>query len=427
MAAAAPVTEVPELAEAEVIRWRTSGAPVIDLLTRARRLGPVAAVRLGEQRWVLVTGARAVHHVLAARPERYIKRSHRLRRLLGNGVITAEGDLWRGQRRLLQSQFTVQGVRRYEQLMHQAAQDIAHAWTDVARSGRPRDLTADMRRFSLDVIWRAITGQALDHTSHRQCLAAGRIVAATAALGPTAETACPDLGDDFADVETVAERAIAAARTNTAPGLLDGLLNAGPCDQTRQLIRDNIVTLLVAGYETTAATLTWLLLHLHDNPGRRDWALDRGPAGSPRRTEAIRALISETLRLYPTAWLLLRHATRDDTLAGHRIEAGTILALCPYLTHRDPDLWPDPCLFRPQRFIDPPRRPVPGAYYPFGLGPRACLGAHFSLTEMTILAETLLPAFDFTLNQATPRPTFGMTIHPDRPLLADVIERRLRP
>ncbi|WP_432154944.1 cytochrome P450 [Streptomyces tricolor] len=427
MATAPPATAVPELPQAEVARWRAAGAPLIDLLTRAHRLGPVSGVPLADRPMVLVTDPAAVHHVLALHPDRYVKRSHRMRHLLGDGIITVDGTPWRRQRRLLQPQFTVQGVHRYERLMRDAAAHTARAWADSARTGRPRDLAADMRRFSLDVIWRATTGQALDDTTHRQFLAAGRIVAATAALGPSTGTTAPDLVDDHADVEAVTARAIAAARATRTPSLLDALLGAAELpDGDGRLVRDNFVTFLVAGYETTAATLSWLLLLLHDNPDRRAWALARGPAGSPARTAAIRALIGETLRLYPTAWLLLRQAARDDVLAGHRVAAGTTVAVCPYLTHRDPRLWADPGLFRPQRFVDPPQRPALGAYYPFGLGPRACLGAQFGLREMAVLAETLLPAFDFALTTAPPGPVFDLTVRPDGPLVATVTARNAR-
>ena len=412
---------VPELSEVEVADWRAEGASVVELLWRARRLGPVSGIRLGERPVVLVTDPEAVRHVLARRPERYVKRSHRMRYLLGDGVLTVDGEPWRGQRRLFQPQFTVQGVRRYERCMRDAVEDIARAWTESAGTGRPRDLVADMRRFTIDVIWRATTGAPLDDTTHRQLLAAARIVAAIAALGP-AGTA--ELEDDLAEVDAAAVRAVAAARAHGGPGILDALLDAVELpDPDGRSVRDNFVTFLVAGYETTAATLSWLLLLLHDHPEHRDWALAQGPAGSPERTAAIRALISETLRLYPAALLLFRDATEDDDLLGHHVPAGTTVALCAYLTHRDPRLWPDPERFLPQRFHDPAPRPALGTYYPLGLGPRTCLGAQFTLQEMTLLAEALLPAFDFTLEGRRPEPAFDITIHPDGPFLATLTER----
>ncbi|QNP76058.1 cytochrome P450 [Streptomyces roseirectus] len=412
---------MPELSRAEVAAWKAAGTPVVDLLGRAHRLGPVSGFRLGDRPVVLVTDPEAVRHVLARHPDRYVKRSHRMRHLLGDGVLTVDGPAWRGQRRLFQPQFTVQGVRRYERAMRDAVADVARAWSASARTGEPRDLVADMRRFTIDVIWRATTGLPLDDTTHRQLLAAARIVAAVAAIGP-ADTA--DLERDLAEVDAAAGRAVAAARANGDPGILDALLDTVELpDPDGRLVRDNFVTFLVAGYETTAATLSWLLLLLHDHPGDREWALAQGPAGSAARTAAIRALISETLRLYPAALLLFRDTTEDDVLAGHRIGKDTTVALCAYLTHRIPQLWPDPERFEPRRFHEPAPRPALGTYYPLGLGPRTCLGAQFTLQEMTLLAETLLPAFEFALVGERPRPAFDITIHPDGPLLARVSAR----
>ncbi|GAV44541.1 cytochrome P450 [Streptomyces acidiscabies] len=412
---------VPELSEAEVVAWRESGASVIELLGRAQRLGPVSGIRLGDRPVVLVTGAEEVRHVLARHPERYVKRSHRLRPLLGDGVLTVDGEAWRGQRRLFQPKFTVQGVRRYERAMRDAVEDVARSWGESARSGRPRDLVADMRRFTIDVIWRATTGLPLDDTTHRQLLAAARIVAAISALGAADPT---HLSADLAEVDAAAERAVAAARANGDPGILDALLDAVELpDLGGRLVRDNFVTFLVAGYETTAATLSWLLLLLHEHPEHREWALAQGPAGSPARTAAIRALISETLRLYPAALLMFRNATEDDVLAGCRIEADATVALCAYLTHRDPELWPEPEKFVPQRFHGEAPRPALGTYYPLGLGPRTCLGAQFTLQEMSFLAEALLPAFEFTVVGERPEPAFDVTIRPGGPMVATVRAR----
>ncbi|MGP4043208.1 cytochrome P450 [Streptomyces sp. 2A115] len=133
-----------------------------------------------------------------------------------------------------------------------------------------------------------------------------------------------------------------------------------------------------------------VLLLLDRHPAAREQALAAGGEGSARRRQAIQALVHETLRLHPSAWILPRHATEDDTLAGSDVEAGTHILICPYLTHRDPELWPDPEHFDPRRFTTPDGRPAhPGAYFPIGIGPRACLGLQFALRESTVLLEHL--------------------------------------
>src|SRR5690349_4418096 len=155
----------PELVE----RWRSGGGELVELLSQVRaRVGGVAAFRLGPAATVLVTDPQAVQHVLARRPERYVKRSHRARLLVGDGVLSATGAAWKAQRRLLQAQFTGTGMRRYERRIDAAARTTADRWREYARTGRTLDVTEEMRRFALDAIWRSLTGHALDDGTERE-------------------------------------------------------------------------------------------------------------------------------------------------------------------------------------------------------------------------------------------------------------------
>ncbi|WP_106962327.1 cytochrome P450 [Streptomyces exfoliatus] len=200
------------------------------------------------------------------------------------------------------------------------------------------------------------------------------------------------------------------------PSVLDRLLGAAETDPayTDRLIRDELVTLLVAGYESSARTLTWAFVLLDQHPEVMERA-----AGDARAVEAV---LSETLRLYPTGWLLPRQAVADETLDGLRIPAGTDLLVCPYLTHRDPEVWPDPEAFVPERF--PVRTPLPpGAYLPFGIGPRACLGTRFAMREMEVLLGGLLARFTVETTEPVGEPVFGINLRPAGPLYARVRER----
>ncbi len=421
-AAAPPVPELPPEAAEE---WRTEEAELIDLLARTRqRLGGVAAFRIGPRPTVLVTDPEAVQHVLGRHPERYVKRSHRARMLAGEGVLSASGEAWKRQRRMLQAQFTGTGMRRYEQRIAAAARRTADRWAGYARAGERVDLGDEMRHFALDTIWRALTGHPLEETTERELDRIPAVVAALPRL-PDGEQAHEAVADDLARIDAVAHAAIATARRREdgpdGPGVLRVLLDAAEQhpEYTDRLIRDELVTLLVAGHETTATTLGWLFLLLDAAPDARQWALDAGPEGSPERREAVQALVSETLRLYPSAWILPRHALTDDTLAGHRVEAGTDLLVCPYLTHRDPALWPDPERFDPTRFTTTGTRPAHlGAYLPFGLGARACLGTQFALRESVALLELLLPAFAVRFLAKPTGAAYGITVRPDGPMPA---------
>ncbi|MBT2481406.1 cytochrome P450 [Streptomyces sp. ISL-94] len=417
---------VPELDPALVREWQAGGGEPIDLFTQAHeRLGGVAAFRLGPRPTVLVTAPQAVQHVLALHPDRYVKRSHRARLLIGDGVLAATGEAWQRQRRLLQSQFTGRGMRRYEQRIAEAARTTAMRWAGYARTGEVLDVGDEMRRFALDTIWRALTGHPLDPRTERELAAVPAVVAALPSLPADSTAAQGAVAAELARIDAVAGLAIAAARDGEAgpdgPGLLHVLIEASHTrpEYTERLIRDELVTLLVAGHETTATTLTWLYLLLDRSPEAREQALAAGPEGSPERRQAVQALVHETLRFYPSAWMLPRSAAQDDVLAGYEIEAGTDVLVCPYLTHRDPGLWEDPERFDPGRFTTPGRRPAhPGGYLPFGIGPRACLGLQFALRESTVLLENLLPAHIPRFRSTPSRAAYSITVRPDGPTSA---------
>ncbi|MFE5581849.1 cytochrome P450 [Kitasatospora sp. NPDC056531] len=398
---------VPELAPEAVEQWRAEEAQLVDLLARAQRgVGGIAAFRLGPTPTVLVTDPAAVQHVLGRHPDRYVKRSHRARMLVGDGVLSATGDAWKRQRRLLQSQFTGTGMRRYEQRIAAAARRTADRWEGYRRSGETFDVGEEMRGFALDTAWRALTGLPLDDRTDRELRAVERVVAAMPTLPTNAADARDAVALDLARIDAVAQAAIETARTadSAEPGVLRVLLDAADQhpEYTDRLIRDELITLLVAGHETTATTLTWLFLLLDDNPGAR--------GADPQ------ALVSETLRLYPAAWLLPRHAVEDDVIAGHRIAAGTDVLVCPYLTHRDPALWPDPERFDPARFAPGADRPGQlGAYLPFGLGARACLGTQFAVRETTALLELLLPLGELEFRSRPAGAAYSITVRPDGP------------
>ncbi|MER6089674.1 cytochrome P450 [Streptomyces bluensis] len=415
---------VPEAEPGLVERWRSQGGELVELLSRVReRCGGVAAFRLGPAPTVLVTDPQAVQHVLARHPERYVKRSHRARVLIGDGVLAATGAAWKRQRRLLQSQFTGTGMRRYEQRITEAARTTAGRWGEYARTGQTLDVGREMRRFALDAIWRSLTGHPLDDGTEREVGAVAAVAAALPTLPADVTGAQDAVAADLARIDAVARHAIEAARSGApgpdGPGLLRVLIDAATerPEYTDQLIRDGLVTLLVAGHETTATTLTWLYLLLDRYPAAREHALTAGGESPAQRRQALQALIHETLRLYPSAWILPRHATEDDILAGgYAVRAGTDILISPYLTHRDPELWPEPEHFDPRRFLTPDGRPThPGAYYPFGLGPRACLGLQFALRESTVLLEHLLPVHTVAFHSAPTKAVYGITVRPDGP------------
>ncbi|WP_426363725.1 cytochrome P450 [Streptomyces sp. E-08] len=409
------------LDDAAVAAWTASGAPLVDLLRQAHAPGRLTGFRRGGRSAVLVTAPRQVHQVLGVGGDRYVKRSHRARPLLGDGMLSATGEAWRSQRRVLQAMFTGRGVQRWEHHIAGAAACVVDRWAERARRGEPADIAEDVQFFTVDTIWRSLTDRPLDRETYVDLAAVQDIVAAlpadvggTATLPPAAEAALAALDERMF-------RALADARARHRAGgagvsVLDRLLDAAASDPayTDRLIRDELVTLLVAGYESSARTLTWAFVLLDRHPEVMERAA--GDSG------AVEAVLSETLRLYPTGWLLPRTAVADGTLDGWALPAGTDLLVCPYLTHRDPEVWPEPEAFDPGRF--PVRSPLPpGAYLPFGIGPRACLGTRFAMREMEVLLGALLARFTVETTGPVGEPVFGINLRPAGPLHARVRER----
>ncbi|MFE6222506.1 cytochrome P450 [Streptomyces sp. NPDC057854] len=410
------------LDDAVVAAWAASGAPLVELLRAAWVPGRLTGFRRGGRDAVLVTHPHHVHQVLGVGGDLFVKRSHRARPLLGDGMLSATGEAWRSQRRLLQAPFTGRGIQRWEHHITGAARVIADRWADRARTGEPADLAEDAQFFTVDTIWRSLTDRPLDPATYTDLAAVQDIVAALPAdVGGGTDLPAPAAAA-LAALDARMHRAIADARSRHAAGaagagLLFRLLDAAETDDRYddRLIRDELVTLLVAGYESSARTLTWAFVLLDRHP-----EVARRAAGDPAVIEGV---LAETLRLYPTGWLLPRQAESDAWLDGVRVPAGTDVLVCPYLTHRDPDVWPDPDAFVPDRF--PPRTPPPpGAYLPFGIGPRACLGTRFALREMEVLLGALLPRFAIEAAAPAGEPVFGLNLRPDGPFLARVRARR---
>jgi cytochrome P450 len=202
-----------------------------------------------------------------------------------------------------------------------------------------------------------------------------------------------------------------------------------------QHVMDQAVTILLAGHETTAKALSWAIALLDRNPAAlahlltelNDYLDDRRPTANDLRSlRYTRAIIDEALRLYPPIWMLTRTALEDDEIAGYAIPAGALVAISPYLIHRNPDLWENPDQFLPDRFLADEGVTQAHRFLPFGDGPRHCVGKFFAMLEMPLVLATLYPQFaltslrDFTLEVealVTLRPRHGvhMIVTPKRP------------
>ncbi len=302
----------------------------------------------------------------------------RVRLLLGNGLMTAEGRTWKGHRRLAQPYFRKEPIRAMRERFAARARVLRDTWLERARRDEPIDVTADTSLFALESVLSSLFGADARRFTDDSAEDSFLFIASAGARDLSFARRFRRLYQRV--TELTLERRAAGAR---ADDFLDHLLHAeGPHGalQTRQIV-DELMTMIIAGHETTAMTLSsaWLLLASHPAVQERLHAeLDRGAAGDP----FVRHVLAETLRLYPPGWIVTR-TTSAEALAGRTtVEPHTHVLVPIYFVHRHPEHWPDAEAFRPERFEGPAQGRHPCAFIPFGAGARRCIGEHFALLEM---------------------------------------------
>jgi len=203
---------------------------------------------------------------------------------------------------------------------------------------------------------------------------------------------------------------------------------------TDQQLGDEVATMILAGHETTATALFWSLYLLSLDPATQDElaaevaALPADTASDVERLKFTRAVIDETMRLYPPAFLIARAAHADDAIAGYPVRKGDLIMIAPWLLHRHEKLWREPNAFVPSRFMPPAPPPDRFAYLPFGVGARVCIGAHFALVEATLALARLIGAFRVELIDKTPvMPVGVVTTQADRSPMFVIKPRRVIP
>jgi cytochrome P450 len=337
---------------------------------------------------------------------------------LGEGLLTAEGEVWRTQRRVLAPLFTPRTVAGFAQPMAEAADALVGRWQRL-REGQRLDIQKEMARVTLDVLQRTIFSDGLAREPDEFMSALTRYFEAIGRLDPFDLLDLPawvprmsrlrsrDALGFFAEAvdAIIARRKQRLAAGGHPRDLLTLLLEAQDPDTGRGLseeeVRTNIITFIGAGHETTANALTWALFLLSQAEEWRirlareaDAVLD-GPVESyADRLVETRAVIEEAMRLYPPVASLSRQAIGHDDILGRRIRRGTLVMMVPWILHRHRLLWEEPDGFDPTRFLPGHRERIDRfAYLPFGAGPRVCIGATFALQEAVIVLAKIMRHF----------------------------------
>jgi cytochrome P450 len=392
------------------------------LVRTARDYGGVARFVIRGRSVFLVTAPDSVKRVLQDNADNYGRKTRSvaaLRDTLGNGLLTTTGPSWWRNRRLAQPSFHKQRLAGFAGIMAEASADFVDRLARAGAGGACFDVVPELSRLTLRILGRCLfereltddadaVGGALQVVLHHTIHKLGSLIPLPGAV-PTPRNlrfrnALRAL--DKVVLSLIGER----RRAGTDRGDLLSALLAARDEETgeglddRQL-RDEVMTLLLAGHETTAMALSWTFYLLSLHPGARravegevDAALAPGARARVEdlpRLRQTRMVLDESLRLYPPAWVITRSADGPDELGGYAIPAGSAVLLSPYVTQHDPALWDDPEGFDPERFA--PERVTPEAeearpryaYYPFGGGPHLCIGAGFAIMEATIVLATV--------------------------------------
>jgi cytochrome P450 len=334
-----------------------------------------------------------VKRVLVSNHRNYTKGSglDRVRILLGNGIMTSEGELWRKQRYMMQPSFHRRVITEFAQIVAAVNENFVAKWESQADRGELVNVTDDMSELTLEIVLRSIFGTDLARLSQEIGSNPFDIVTRE----PVRDL---KFAYKFRQLTKLVAALIARRRAEQDEhfDFLAMLMDArdketGAPMSERELV-DEVLTLIVAGHETTASALNWTWYLLSRNPGA-EWRLhaelDAAPemeAPSLTQLEQLsytRNVVDEALRLYPPGWLLSRRTIGPDRLSGYPVPPGTDVLLCVYLLHRHPRYWREPESFRPERFDAAHEAERPRfAYMPFAAGPRHCIGETLALYEM---------------------------------------------
>jgi cytochrome P450 len=378
-----------------------------------------------------------VRHVLQTSARNWGKQTIQyaaLSRVTGPGLLASSEPNWIEHRRVAAPAFHHQRLEAVADQVRAAA-DAAIAERlggDVAAGGALVDVAVLTHRIGLDAVGRALfstdlSGHAqrlLDATSDAATLVyrLGRSVLQTAAWAPTPTNL--RLRSTYRRLDAISADLVAQRRSGrpTAGGshgddLLGLLLDSGMSDAE---IRHELVTMVIAGHETVAAALAWTLMLIAEDQGvqdrlRAELTQHAGPVSLMGHRDTLpwtRAVVDESLRLFPPAWALSRRARSDDVIAGRAVPAGTLAIISPWLVHRRSESWPDPLTFRPDRFLG--ATGTPSGYLPFGQGPRLCIGREFALGEMVVVLSRLLTTYqvDVPDGWSRPRAEAKVAVHP---------------
>jgi len=412
-----------------------------------REYGDVVGLRFGHRRVYLVNHPDLLEEILVTQSRHFIKNfALRINPLVfGKGLLVSEQEFWLKQRRLIQPAFSRNRLAGYSQVMIDATQSMLASW----KPGETRDIYTDMMRLTLAITARTlfdaeVDGDASEVSNALHLLQENFLVRINSLLLLPIWVPTPQnlrLRRIIRKLDEIIFRFIRQRRQNPVekPDLLSILLQARDEDDgtgmTDRQVRDEAMTLFLAGHETTALALswTWYLLAGHPEVEEKLQAeMDAVLAGRVPTFEDLPRLkyaekvIQESMRYYPPVYLIGREAIDECVIGGFRVKRGTTLLMSQWLIHRDPRFFEQPEKFIPERWTEEFARTMPKfAYFPFGGGPRLCIGNTFAMMEMVLVLADIAQRFRFTAkagHDVTLWPSF--TLRPRNGIPATLVERK---
>jgi cytochrome P450 len=407
-------------------QFRTS--PLDFLEQQVDLFGDSVRFKVGPRLYYFFRRPEHVREVLMAGPRRFPRAdaAYQIAKTLGAGLVTTDGEEWRTQRVATQPPLAGQNFLRFAPMVAEYAErSVENFRRAIPLTGGILNVTSAGFEFALSVAATAFLGinPETDMSAFRRALyTMGHFTMDRIATAFRLPLWIPlprhvSFGRAKQVVDRIVYRTISDLRKTGPKG--DSLLShlmypdgiATPCVQADLQLRDQIVTLFLAGFDTTASAFSFCCFLLATHP---EIALevtneldhdDRRTDRDSGRVNRLRAVIYETLRLYPPVPMFSRRATGDDIIGGFRVRKGAEVWVCPYLTHRHPANWPNPDKFQPWRWLDSTKNPmVRGDYLPFGKGPHTCIGAGFAMMELDIALRVLLRRFRLTAETITVKP-----------------------
>ena len=403
--------------------------PLAFLLHLSSSYGPVSYTVIGGSRLFFVNDPQMVDDVLVGHYRDCVKDygTREIIPLVGRGLLTSEGELWKRNRKLASPPLSPKRIAGYATTMVECTERACQGFRD----GEVRDIHVDMMSLTLEIVGKTLLGFDARGDAERVARVLDVSMDYFSKQLRTWHGLLPkwvktkervEFKKVVEDLDAIVYGIIDRCRKSDreAEHLLARLVNArdehGEAMSDRQL-RDEAVTMLLAGHETTALALSFAIYLLSEHPEIAARLREELDAKAPGRSLTLAdlsslpyldAVVREVLRLYPPAWAIGREVVTPFELGGYSLEPGVQMMLSPYAMHRNPKLFPEPSRFKPERWLDGSTEDLPKfAYFPFGGGPRVCIGNHFATMEAQLLLGTLMQHFEMSLV-----PGFKLTIDP---------------